>query len=166
MSSADDKKQAELGRIRKNQRLSRARRKEYVASLEARVREYEERGVQASLEIQLAARKVAEENEKLRELLGKVGVGEASVREYLQQQPACDGVAVAAPCISKEQPNVREKDDEPNGCPMATDLISLITGASKNQVRVTLGCIPGSNCDVDEEAIEKTITRLKGSVSS
>ncbi|KAK4666942.1 hypothetical protein QC763_304730 [Podospora pseudopauciseta] len=156
MSSTDSKKQANLSRIRTNQRLSRARRKEYISSLESRIREHEEKGVQATLEIQLAARKVAEENQRLRELLGKVGVSEAGIREYLQQPPS------QTPCRREEQ----QKDAEPNECSMAADLISHITGANTSQVRVTLGCAPGRNCDVDEEAIEKTITRLKGSTSN
>ncbi|KAK0665882.1 hypothetical protein QBC41DRAFT_158317 [Cercophora samala] len=184
----NNKKQANLSRIRTNQRLSRARRKEYIASLEARLRQHEERGVQATLEIQLAARRVAEENKKLRELLGKVGVSEAGIRDYLQQhqpqhqqqqQPSHHPRAATAttkpPCNNcKEQTHPhpgerlqeKDRDAEPNECSMAADLISLITGANTNQVRVTLGCAPGRNCDVDEEAIEKTITRLKSSVSS
>lgn len=112
MSSTDSKKQANLSRIRTNQRLSRARRKEYISSLESRIREHEEKGVQATLEIQLAARKVAEENQRLRELLGKVGVSEAGIREYLQQPPS------QTPCRREEQ----QKDAEPNECSMAADL--------------------------------------------
>ncbi|KAK4181823.1 hypothetical protein QBC36DRAFT_316654 [Triangularia setosa] len=174
--SSDDKKQANLTRIRTNQRLARARRKEYVASLESRIAEYEQKGAQATLEIQLAARKVAEENGRLRELLGKLGVSEAGIREYLQQPPSSSGSAAAAlpraETLSTNKTKVNrgedgeEKDSEPNECSMAADLISLITGANTSQVRVTMGCAPGINCDVDDEAIEKTITRLKGSASS
>ncbi|CAO1596931.1 hypothetical protein XANCAGTX0491_000758 [Xanthoria calcicola] len=54
-------------RIRDNQRRSRARRKEYILELEAKVRGYEQGGVTASAEIQAAARKVVAENEVLRE---------------------------------------------------------------------------------------------------
>ncbi|KAI4273264.1 MAG: hypothetical protein L6R38_006373 [Xanthoria sp. 2 TBL-2021] len=54
-------------RIRDNQRRSRARRKEYILELEAKVRGYEQDGVTASTEIQAAARKVVAENEVLRE---------------------------------------------------------------------------------------------------
>ncbi|KAL9007608.1 MAG: hypothetical protein Q9180_009616, partial [Flavoplaca navasiana] len=56
-------------RIRDNQRRSRARRKEYILELEAKVRAYEQDGVSASAEIQAAARKVVDENEVLREEL-------------------------------------------------------------------------------------------------
>ncbi|KAK0735807.1 hypothetical protein B0T21DRAFT_368570 [Apiosordaria backusii] len=181
MSSDDQKKQAHLTRIRTNQRLSRARRKEYISSLEARIREYEEKGVHATLEIQLAARKVAEENKKLRELLGKVGVSEFGIREYLNAgAPTSPAIPVTttqsgvSPTQKKqgecececEGERKNGRDPEPNECSMAADLISLITGADTTQVRVTMGCAPGRNCDVDDAAIETTITRLKSQDSS
>lgn len=72
-------------RIRANQRRSRARRKEYVLSLEHKLRKCEQAGVKASVDIQLAARGVAEENKRLRvengrlredgeELRGEIGL--------------------------------------------------------------------------------------------
>ncbi|MCJ1455915.1 hypothetical protein MMC28_006272 [Mycoblastus sanguinarius] len=54
-------------RVRENQRRSRARRKEYLQELEAKIRKCETLGVQASMDIQIAARGVAEENTRLRE---------------------------------------------------------------------------------------------------
>ena len=54
-------------RVRENQRRSRARRKEYLEELEARLRSYESLGVQASIDIQLSARAVLAENARLRE---------------------------------------------------------------------------------------------------
>lgn len=56
-------------RIRDNQRRSRARQKEYIHELEEKVQACERLGVQASLEIQQAARNVLEENKRLRALL-------------------------------------------------------------------------------------------------
>lgn len=56
-------------RIRDNQRRSRARQKEYIHELEEKVQTCERLGVQASLEIQQAARNVLEENKRLRALL-------------------------------------------------------------------------------------------------
>ncbi|KIW29672.1 uncharacterized protein PV07_05468 [Cladophialophora immunda] len=50
-----------------NQRRCRARRQVYVQDLERRIRVYEAQGVQATTEVQAAARKVAEENRALRE---------------------------------------------------------------------------------------------------
>lgn len=61
-------------RLRENKRRSRARQKEYVQSLEKRDRETRQRQVTAAIEVQIAARKVSEENRRLRALLRKVGV--------------------------------------------------------------------------------------------
>lgn len=81
---------ANLARIRDNQRRSRARRKEYLQELEARLRQCEMQGIEASAEIQMAARKVADENKKLRSLLGQHGVGDDGIESYLQSSPTHD----------------------------------------------------------------------------
>ena len=73
-----------LARIRDNQRRSRARRKEYVQELEQRLREAESRRAQASADIQLAARKVVDENKKLRTLLNRHGVRDESIDAFLR----------------------------------------------------------------------------------
>jgi len=88
--SASEK--ANLARIRDNQRRSRARRKEYLQELEHRLRQCELQGVEASSDIQLAARKVAEENKKLRGLLVQHGVADDSIDLYLQSSPTSDTV--------------------------------------------------------------------------
>lgn len=80
--SASEK--ANLARIRDNQRRSRARRKEYLQELEARLRQCELQGIEASSEIQQAARRVADENKKLRGLLAQYGVRDDSVKAFLQ----------------------------------------------------------------------------------
>ncbi|KAH8681340.1 hypothetical protein BX600DRAFT_446312 [Xylariales sp. PMI_506] len=82
MSPPADK--ANLVRIRDNQRRSRARRKEYLQELEQRLRIYELQGVEASAEIQQAARRVVNENKKLRAMLNEHGVGDAEINSYLQ----------------------------------------------------------------------------------
>ncbi|PSS18359.1 hypothetical protein M430DRAFT_18958 [Amorphotheca resinae ATCC 22711] len=81
---------ANLARIRNNQRRSRARRKEYLQELEARLRQYELHGIETSVEIQIAARKVADENRKLRGLLLVHGIGDDNVEAYLQSPPTSD----------------------------------------------------------------------------
>jgi hypothetical protein len=58
---------------------SRARRKEYLQELEAKLRSCEQVGIEASSEIQTAARKVVDENRKLRLLLHERGVPEAEI---------------------------------------------------------------------------------------
>lgn len=78
---------ANLARIRDNQRRSRARRKEYLQELEARLRQIDVKCMEASSEIQLAARRVADQNGKLRELLMQHGVGDDSIEAYLQSNP-------------------------------------------------------------------------------
>lgn len=80
-SSADFQQQqkANLARIRDNQRRSRARRKEYLQELEAKYRSCEAVGVEASAEIQSAARKVLDENRRLRQLLLQHGYNDAQI---------------------------------------------------------------------------------------
>jgi hypothetical protein len=79
-------------RARDNQRTSRARRKELLNDLQRRVDEYERRGVQATLEMQQAARRVARENARLRALLLSKGVTEPEVEMWLSQDlEAVDG---------------------------------------------------------------------------
>ncbi|PVH82097.1 hypothetical protein DL98DRAFT_147171 [Cadophora sp. DSE1049] len=90
MSTSSEK--ANLARIRDNQRRSRARRKEYLQELESRLRQCELQGVEASSEIQTAARRVAEENKKLRALLAQHGVTDESIEVYLQTASTADAV--------------------------------------------------------------------------
>ncbi|POR33749.1 Uncharacterized protein TPAR_06010 [Tolypocladium paradoxum] len=71
-------------RIRENQRRSRARRKEYVEGMERKLQEYERRGVEATLEMQQAARTVAMENARLRAMLSQLGASAADVDAFLQ----------------------------------------------------------------------------------
>lgn len=71
-------------RIRDNQRRSRIRRAEHLQSLQKRVQEYERQGVAATLEIQRAARKVAQDNVRLRALLALHGVSSEQVESFLR----------------------------------------------------------------------------------
>ncbi|RSL52206.1 hypothetical protein BHE90_016868 [Fusarium euwallaceae] len=82
MSSCLQQK-ANLARIRDNQRRSRARRREYLRELEQRIRVYELQGVEASSEVQQAARRVAEENRQLRGLLNRHGITDDYISSYL-----------------------------------------------------------------------------------
>ena len=69
-------------RVRENQRRSRARRREYLEELEARIRNYESLGVQASVDIQHSARAVLVENARLREENAQLRI----VNDRLKQQ--------------------------------------------------------------------------------
>ncbi|CVL08193.1 uncharacterized protein FMAN_14164 [Fusarium mangiferae] len=79
---------ANLARIRDNQRRSRARRREYLQELEQRLRVYELQGVEASSEVQHAARRVAEENRQLRGLLNRHGISDDYITSYLNSGTA------------------------------------------------------------------------------
>ncbi|KAF8421203.1 hypothetical protein EV426DRAFT_218705 [Tirmania nivea] len=72
-------------RLRDNQRRSRARKKEYVATLEAKYQECQRMGVEASIEIQNAARAVVKENSRLKELLKKVGLADEEIDRWLHE---------------------------------------------------------------------------------
>ena len=69
---------ASAARIRDNQRRSRARRKEYLEDMQKKLHEYERQGVQATLDMQQAARDVALENDALRLMLQRSPVGHAA----------------------------------------------------------------------------------------
>ncbi|UNI18524.1 hypothetical protein JDV02_004788 [Purpureocillium takamizusanense] len=120
-------------RIRENQRRSRARRKEYVEGLERKVHEYEKHRVEATLEMQTAARTVALENARLRAMLARMGASDADVEAFLQssqehdaaralesvrwqgrQQQQADGDAAAASVKAEEPPPARQGDGD--GC--------------------------------------------------
>ncbi|KAI5920620.1 hypothetical protein F4810DRAFT_406598 [Camillea tinctor] len=75
---------ADLAQNRQNQRQCRARKKEYVAALEARLRQYEASQVQANLDMQQAARAVAWKNERLLMLLDRHGVTREEIDAFLQ----------------------------------------------------------------------------------
>ncbi|KAH0294091.1 hypothetical protein M436DRAFT_46233 [Aureobasidium namibiae CBS 147.97] len=79
MSDPTPQQKANLARIRDNQRRSRARRKEYLQELEAKYRSCEAVGAEASQEIQAAARKVLDENKRLRRLLRQQGFSDADI---------------------------------------------------------------------------------------
>lgn len=82
-------------RARDNQRTSRARRKELLNDLRRRLDQYERRDVQATLDMQQAARRVAWENARLRVLLEQKGVPEAEVEWWLRQDSEAAGGSFA-----------------------------------------------------------------------
>ncbi|KAL2169285.1 hypothetical protein VTG60DRAFT_6288 [Thermothelomyces hinnuleus] len=177
-------------RIRDNQRRSRARKREYIQELEQRLRLAEQRGVQASLELQAAARQVAEENKKLRLLLRLHGVSDRSIDAYLagesrkgergraREPPAAPAPAPApapepaaqrlerllrpeaCPVVLAAASTPSSDQGDKNNCAMAADLISTMTGVNPHEVRVSLGCAPGADCHVDDARIGSAIERF------
>ncbi|KAF1828192.1 hypothetical protein BDW02DRAFT_268201 [Decorospora gaudefroyi] len=71
-------------RIRENQRRSRNQRKELIQDLQRRVQEFELKGIAATQDMQRTARRVAEENVRLRSLLSSHGVAQEEVDAYLR----------------------------------------------------------------------------------
>lgn len=82
-------------RNRANQRRSRQRQKDHIQSLEAKLAEYEKHGAQASKAIQIAARKVADENRRLRELLVVLGAAPGEIEAYLAGSISMEELSVA-----------------------------------------------------------------------
>lgn len=80
-----------------------------MEDLQRKVRDYEIRGVQATLDMQRAARAVALENSRLRTLLSNKGVSEDEVENYL-----------ASP---EEQCEVNDHRRATKGRPMASDTL-------------------------------------------
>jgi hypothetical protein len=97
-----------LLRNRENQRASRARRKGYIEDLESRLRNFEAAGIAATASVQAAARRVAEENFYLRQLLGGQGIGKAEVDEYLERMRG-QGVPVGQVPLVQKGPVARKR---------------------------------------------------------
>lgn len=119
-------------RIRNNQRRSRARRKEYIDDLEQRLRRFERQGVEATTEVQTAARKVARENALLRGLLVANGVSNSEIDDYLRGKsynPDIIPPPIKAPISGSEAGSG-----------------SVIPLASTQQPWIRGPCSPGGNC--------------------
>lgn len=72
-------------RLRENQRRSRARKKEYLLSLEARFQACQRTGIEANIDIQNAAKKVVRENHILRSMLRRRGVTDDEIDRTLKE---------------------------------------------------------------------------------
>jgi hypothetical protein len=69
-------------RLRDNKRRNRQKQKDYTASLEARLSELQDKGVQATKEVQQSARRVVEDNARLKALLRYVGVNDYTIETW------------------------------------------------------------------------------------
>ncbi|KAK9473086.1 uncharacterized protein V1510DRAFT_416001 [Dipodascopsis tothii] len=98
----ENKREAHLARIRENQRRSRARKREYVLDLETKIRGCQSEGLQVNVQIQRTARRVVEENKRLRVLLSTLGWGDGQVRDWLKNYASVVG----------EDPTEDSDDDE------------------------------------------------------
>ncbi|KAG7284862.1 hypothetical protein NEMBOFW57_009477 [Staphylotrichum longicolle] len=77
---------ARTSRLTENKRRCRARQKEYVADLKRRLADTRAQGISATIQVQLAARKVAAENECLRQLLRLAGFDDDEIDLWAQQE--------------------------------------------------------------------------------
>jgi hypothetical protein len=80
---------ARRSRLTENKRRHRARQKEYVADLERCLADARAQGIKATKEVQLAAREVAAENTRLRELLRLAGFADEDIAVWAK--PDRDG---------------------------------------------------------------------------
>lgn len=87
-------------RLRNNKRRNRQRQKDYTSSLETKLRELQSQGVQATQEVQLSARKVVEDNTRLKALLRHMGVAN-HVIETWKPDAACQPPEKPSGCEKK-----------------------------------------------------------------
>lgn len=106
-------------RIRENQRRSRNQRKELIQDLQRRVQEYELKGIAATQDMQRAARKVAEENARLRSLLASRGVTRDEVDAYLRSFDAAAAPLPTQRVPEKRQPERMQPTIQPAHQPLA-----------------------------------------------
>lgn len=69
-------------RLRENKRRNRQRQKDYTAELESRLRRLQYEGIKATQEVQLSARRVVEDNLRLKALLRFEGVDEHTINTW------------------------------------------------------------------------------------
>jgi hypothetical protein len=72
--SQHSKASERAARLRDNKRRHRQRQKAYISELEGKLREFQLKGVEITQEVQASARKVVEDNKRLRALLQQVGI--------------------------------------------------------------------------------------------
>lgn len=99
-------------RVRENQRRSRARRKEYLEELEARLRNYESLGIQASVDVQHSARTVLVENARLREENAQLRIVNDRLKQQLEAKPEHNRDNISADGDSQSLERGRVSRDE------------------------------------------------------
>ena len=50
-----------------------------------------------------------------------------------------------------------------NSCVLATDMITTMAGGDPSAVRADLGCLPGMDCEVDNQLVFNVLDRYTGS---
>jgi hypothetical protein len=100
-----------------NQRAARARRKDYIAEMERRIRTYESQGAKVTEQIQAAARRVAEENRDLKVQLQALQERNAGLEEALWESQTRsrdqDGISTTPFTVSAEAVPAPERGPNP-----------------------------------------------------
>ena len=124
-------------RNREHQRRSRARRMEYVSNLEARVRKYDQDGVRVTAEVQVAARRVAEENHLLRVLLGMHGISAAAIDHHLASSrhvSAATSLSAITPSLNSHTRHpIAAKQSTPSGMSRPNQQVTHVPTQSASQ---------------------------------
>jgi hypothetical protein len=96
---------------RENKRRHRQRQKEYTAELESKLRHLQSEGIKATLEVQAAAKKVFEDNLRLKALLRSAGIDKPTTintgtpRGAISNPSPAEGKAQARQYVLSEQHN-------------------------------------------------------------
>lgn len=138
--SKQHKTEETVRQVRDNQRRSRARRKELLEDMQRRLSEYERLGVQATLEMQQAARAVAKENERLRLLLSRVGVSDAAVEEFVRVGGPVDDKPAQRRRTSKKTAGSKELPELQQTRHQNTSRVSSVTALLNEEQPATPAC--------------------------
>ncbi|KAF2438290.1 hypothetical protein P171DRAFT_336228, partial [Karstenula rhodostoma CBS 690.94] len=144
-------------RIRDNQRRSRMRRAELVESLQKRVQEHERQGVAATLEMQRAARKVAQDNMRLRALLVRHGVSNEQIEYFLRSPeesstPDADPLSFQRPSVDVQH-HASEKDRDASSCPAQSSYQTQNCSGLNISCEAAAAVIAGMRGDGDRDSI-------------
>jgi hypothetical protein len=80
-------------RLRENKRRNRQRQRDYTAELESQLRQLQFEGIKATKEVQLSARRVVEDNLRLKALLRFKGVNEETINTWTPEGDIPNGPA-------------------------------------------------------------------------
>ena len=104
-------------RLRNNKRRHRARQKEYTAELERKLSQLQGERVQATIEVQLSARKVMHENRRLRDLLHHSGYSDEAIKSWVtrsEDNAENLGLLDRGPCLKQLQDEAGNQIDSTN----------------------------------------------------
>ncbi|KAL2862288.1 bZIP transcription factor [Aspergillus lucknowensis] len=144
---------ARTARLRENKRRSRERQRQYTLDLEQQLRQFQQKRIEATVEVQTAAKLVAEENRHLRSLLYHLGVDDSAIAAWLashaisktttalpgqQERPKVQ--AAASTCVSNAGLSVdpqaqcnREQESSDNDWSLtACETLSLRSNSPRN----------------------------------